>query len=128
MSSSLAALVLDEELREGLKAHRLPWVSPSLCLQLLLHAPAPKPSAVGGSGRCDRLEPGSPLSSPQGITVPSLCFLLTAEAPVGTIVFLIRRDPDFGIPCLCLLVQPYSEGFPGTTPVRLFYVSFDERL
>lgn len=74
------------------------------------------------------VEVGPLLFSPLGLTSPDLCFLSTAEAQVDTMVFLIWRDPDFGIPCSRLSMQPYSDGFPGTMPAGLLYVSFDEQL
>lgn len=91
-----------EELREGLLSAKCTLTVPGLS-QLLFaafpHAPALKLAAVGRTGRYDRPELGSLLSSPHGMTVPSLCFLSTAEAQVDTMVFLIRKAPDFGIPC-----------------------------
>lgn len=105
----------------------------ALCLsQPLPAAFSPGSSSQAGCSRMNRVlrsaEAGPLLFSPLGLTGPDLCFLSTAEAQVDTMVFLIWRDPDFGIPCLRLSMQPYSDGFPGTMPAGLLYVSFDEQL
>lgn len=58
----------------------------------------------------DEPELGSSLSSPQGSTIPSLCFLSTAEVQVHTAVFLIRRDPGFGVRvCWCSPTQTAAQ-------------------